>query len=126
MPVDLTIPSPGESITEVVIGSWAKSDGDWVEKDDLLAEIESDKATLELRAPASGRLAIAATPGTEVSVGASVGSIDPDAAKPAGGAAPDWVITRPAGGASLALDPAPALAPTSTPPSGPSAPSRSA
>lgn len=88
MPVDLTIPSPGESITEVVIGSWAKSDGDWVEKDDLLAEIESDKATLELRAPASGRLAIAATPGTEVSVGASVGSIDPDAAKPAGGAAP--------------------------------------
>ena len=73
MPVDLTIPSPGESITEVVIGSWAKSDGDWVEKDDLLAEIESDKATLELRAPASGRLAIAATPGTEVSVGASVG-----------------------------------------------------
>ena len=88
MPVDLPIPSPGESITEVVIGSWAKSDGDWVEKDDLLAEIESDKATLELRAPASGRLAIAATPGTEVSVGASVGSIDPDAAKPAGGAAP--------------------------------------
>ena len=88
MPVDLTIPSPGESITEVVIGSWAKSDGDWVEKDDLLAEIESDKATLELRAPASGRLAIAAAPGTEVSVGASVGSIDPDAAKPAGSAAP--------------------------------------
>ncbi len=85
MPVDLTIPSPGESITEVVIGSWAKTDGDWVEKDDLLAEIESDKATLELRAPATGRLAIAAAPGTEVSVGASVGSIDPDAPKPAGG-----------------------------------------
>ncbi|MGA0173038.1 MAG: biotin/lipoyl-containing protein, partial [Phycisphaerales bacterium] len=87
MPVDLTIPSPGESITEVVIGSWAKSDGDWVEKDDLLAEIESDKATLELRAPAAGRLAIGAAPGTEVSVGTSVGSIDPEAAKPAGGGA---------------------------------------
>jgi 2-oxoglutarate dehydrogenase E2 component (dihydrolipoamide succinyltransferase) len=85
MPVDLTIPSPGESITEVVIGSWAKSDGDWVEKDDLLAEIESDKATLELRAPAAGRLAIGVAPGTEVSVGTSVGSIDPEAAKPAGG-----------------------------------------
>jgi 2-oxoglutarate dehydrogenase E2 component (dihydrolipoamide succinyltransferase) len=86
MPVDLTIPSPGESITEVVIGSWAKSDGDWVEKDDLLAEIESDKATLELRAPAAGKLAIGVAPGTEVSVGASVGSIDPEAPKPAGGA----------------------------------------
>jgi 2-oxoglutarate dehydrogenase E2 component (dihydrolipoamide succinyltransferase) len=86
MPVDLTIPSPGESITEVVIGSWAKADGDWVEKDDLLAEIESDKATLELRAPAAGKLAIGVAPGTEVSVGASVGSIDPEAPKPAGGA----------------------------------------
>jgi 2-oxoglutarate dehydrogenase E2 component (dihydrolipoamide succinyltransferase) len=107
MPVDLTIPSPGESITEVVIGSWAKSDGDWVEKDDLLAEIESDKATLELRAPAAGKLAIGVAPGTEVSVGASVGSIDPEAPKPAGGAtaAPSAAASP----APVAAAPAPAV-----------------
>jgi len=86
MSVSLVIPSPGESITEVTIGAWSKADGDWVEQDDLLAEIESDKATLELRAPAAGRLSIAVATGTEVKVGASVGSIDPSAAKPSGAA----------------------------------------
>jgi len=111
MPVDLTIPSPGESITEVTIGSWAKADGDWVEKDELLAEIESDKATLELRAPAEGLLSIAAAAGDEVTVGASVGSIDPDAPKPAGGA-PE---TNGASPAAAAASPAPVQTPSQTP-----------
>jgi len=53
MAVDITIPSPGESITEVSLSGWLKDDGAYVEKDELLAEIESDKATLELRAPAA-------------------------------------------------------------------------
>lgn len=88
MSVDLLIPSPGESIAEVRIGQWTKSDGEWVEKDDLLAEIESDKATLELRAPAAGVLSIAAASGADVKVGASVGSIDTSAARPASGASP--------------------------------------
>jgi 2-oxoglutarate dehydrogenase E2 component (dihydrolipoamide succinyltransferase) len=109
MPVELTIPSPGESITEVTIGSWAKADGDWVEKDELLAEIESDKATLELRSPASGLLSIAASVGEEVAVGTSVGSIDPDAAKPAG------VVAEPNGATTPASAPAPEAAPTPTP-----------
>ena len=111
MPVDLTIPSPGESITEVTIGSWAKADGDWVEKDELLAEIESDKATLELRAPAEGLLSIAAAAGDEVTVGASVGSIDPDAPKPAGGA-PE---TNGASPAAAAASPAPVQTPSEAP-----------
>ena len=113
MPVELTIPSPGEAITEVTVGAWTKSDGDWVEKDDLLAEIESDKATLELRAPATGKLSISVSTGTEVSVGASVGSIDPDAAKPAASAAPASVAA-PAAAVPASTPPPAAASTTST------------
>ena len=79
MTVDITIPSPGESINEVVIGPWHKSAGEWVQKDDIIVEIESDKVTLELTAPESGLLQIAATEGAEMTVGDVIGSIDPDA-----------------------------------------------
>ena len=85
MAVDITIPSPGESISEVSLSGWLKDDGTYVEKDDLLAEIESDKATLELRAPAAGTLRIATKKGDGIKVGAVVASIDTSAAKPAGG-----------------------------------------
>ncbi|MFM7052454.1 MAG: 2-oxoglutarate dehydrogenase complex dihydrolipoyllysine-residue succinyltransferase [Planctomycetota bacterium] len=84
MAVDFTIPSPGESITEVSLSGWLKDDGTYVEKDDLLAEIESDKATLELRAPAAGTLKIATKKGDGIKVGAVVASIDTAGAKPAG------------------------------------------
>lgn len=84
MPVAITIPSPGESINEVVLGTWHKSDGDWVQKDEPLVEIESDKATLDLPSPESGVLHIKAQPGDELKVGATIGSIDANAAKPAG------------------------------------------
>jgi 2-oxoglutarate dehydrogenase E2 component (dihydrolipoamide succinyltransferase) len=75
MAVDITIPSPGESISEVSLSGWLKDDGTYVEKDDLLAEIESDKATLELRAPAAGTLKIATKKGDGIKVGAVVASI---------------------------------------------------
>ncbi len=88
MAVDITIPSPGESITEVSLSGWLKDSGTYVEKDELLAEIESDKATLELRAPAAGTLQIATQKGDGIKVGAVVASIDTSAAKPAGTAAP--------------------------------------
>jgi 2-oxoglutarate dehydrogenase E2 component (dihydrolipoamide succinyltransferase) len=88
MAVDITIPSPGESITEVSLSGWLKDSGTYVEKDELLAEIESDKATLELRAPAAGTLQIATQKGDGIKVGAVVASIDTSAAKPAGAAAP--------------------------------------
>ena len=86
MAVDITIPSPGESITEVSLSGWLKDDGTYVEKDDLLAEIESDKATLELRAPAAGTLKISTSKGDGIKVGSVVASIDTSAAKPAGAA----------------------------------------
>ena len=83
MAVDITIPSPGESITEVSLSGWLLADGTYVEKDDLLAEIESDKATLELRAPAAGMLKISTAKGDAIKVGAVVASIDTSTAKPA-------------------------------------------
>ena len=76
MAVDITIPSPGESITEVSLSGWLKDDGSYVEKDELLAEIESDKATLELRAPASGTLMIVTKKGDGIKVGAVVDRCD--------------------------------------------------
>ena len=84
--VDVIVPSPGESISEVRLGAWRRGDGDWVEKDELLNEIESDKATLELLAPASGLLKIKADSGTDQKVKAVVAAIDESAAKPAGAA----------------------------------------
>ena len=84
MAVEITIPSPGESISEVTLGPWHKSDGDWVDKDETLVEIESDKVTLEVPAPESGQLKITAREGDEMNVGEVIGSIDPDAAKPEG------------------------------------------
>jgi len=83
MPIDVTIPSPGESISEVTLGTWSKRDGAWVEKDDPLNEIESDKATLDLLAPGAGVLKVMAKPGSVQKVGAVVASIDDKAAKPA-------------------------------------------
>ena len=83
MPVDITIPSPGESITEVTIGTWHKNTGEWVEKDEVLLEIESDKATLEVPSPESGLLQTVGSPGEEMAVGAVVATIDPSAERPA-------------------------------------------
>ncbi|MEY4786826.1 MAG: hypothetical protein RL692_720 [Planctomycetota bacterium] len=84
--VEVVVPSPGESITEVTLGTWRKSDGDWVEKDELLNEIDSDKATLELLSPASGAIRLVVKSGTEQKVGTLVAKIDEAAARPAGAA----------------------------------------
>lgn len=85
---EVVIPSPGESISEVTLGPWQRRDGEWVEKDDLLCEIESDKATLELLAPSAGAFKSSAKGGSTQKVGAVVALIDPKAAKPASAAAP--------------------------------------
>ena len=80
MPViEMKVPSPGESITEVQIARWIKKDGDYVEKDEELCEIDSDKATLTLNAEASGALKILAKEGETIAVGTVVCSIDTDA-----------------------------------------------
>ncbi len=74
--VELKVPSPGESITEVVIARWVKNTGDVVEKDDVLAEIDSDKATLTLNAEEAGKIEVLAAEGDTVKVGQVVVKID--------------------------------------------------
>ena len=83
----MKVPSPGESIKEVEIATWLVKDGDYVEKDQAIAEVDSDKATLELPAEASGIITLKAEEGDAVAVGAVVCLIDTGAAKPDGGAA---------------------------------------
>ncbi|WP_460220104.1 2-oxoglutarate dehydrogenase complex dihydrolipoyllysine-residue succinyltransferase [Psychroserpens sp. MEBiC05023] len=85
MILEMKVPSPGESITEVEIAEWLVSDGDYVEKDQAIAEVDSDKATLELPAEASGTITLKAEEGDAVEVGAVVCLIDTSAAKPEGG-----------------------------------------
>ena len=88
MILEMKVPSPGESITEVEIAEWLVEDGDYVEKDQAIAEVDSDKATLELPAEASGTITLKAEEGDAVEVGAVVCLIDTSAAKPEGGDAP--------------------------------------
>ena len=88
MILEMKVPSPGESITEVEIATWLVQDGDYVEKDQAIAEVDSDKATLELPAEASGIITLKAEEGDAVAVGQVVCLIDTSAAKPEGGAAP--------------------------------------
>ncbi|MBE7648176.1 2-oxoglutarate dehydrogenase complex dihydrolipoyllysine-residue succinyltransferase [Tenacibaculum finnmarkense genomovar ulcerans] len=85
MILEMKVPSPGESITEVEIATWLVEDGDYVEKDQPIAEVDSDKATLELPAEESGIITLKAEEGDAVEVGAVVCLIDMSAAKPAGG-----------------------------------------
>ena len=87
----MKVPSPGESITEVEIADWLVQDGDYVEKDQTIAEVDSDKATLELPAEASGTITLQAEVGDAVAVGAVVCLIDTAAERPAGDAAPATV-----------------------------------
>ncbi|MFT5791790.1 MAG: 2-oxoglutarate dehydrogenase E2 component (dihydrolipoamide succinyltransferase), partial [Saprospiraceae bacterium] len=84
MILEMKVPSPGESITEVEIASWLVEDGDYVEKDQAIAEVDSDKATLELPAEESGIITFKAEEGDAVAVGAVVCLIDMDAKKPEG------------------------------------------
>ncbi len=84
MILEMKVPSPGESITEVEIAEWLVEDGDYVEKDQAIAEVDSDKATLELPAEKSGIITLKAEVGDAVEVGAVVCLIDTSAAKPEG------------------------------------------
>ena len=82
MILEMKVPSPGESITEVEIATWLVQDGDYVEKDQAIAEVDSDKATLELPAEASGIITLKAAEGDAVAVGEVVCLIDTSAAAP--------------------------------------------
>ncbi len=84
--LEMKVPSPGESISEVEIAQWLVSDGDYVEKDQTIAEVDSDKATLELPAEESGIITLKAAEGDVVKVGQVVCLIDTSAARPEGSA----------------------------------------
>ena len=75
--LEIKVPSPGESISEVEISSWLVADGDYVEKDQIIAEIDSDKATLELPAEISGTIRIKANEGESVKIEQVVCLIEP-------------------------------------------------
>ncbi len=113
MPIlEMKVPSPGESISEVEIATWLVSDGDYVEKDQAIAEVDSDKATLELPAEAAGVITLKAEEGDAVAVGDVCCLIDTDAERPAGAATP---APKPEAA------PAPAAAPTPAPAPAPAA-----
>ncbi len=84
MILEMKVPSPGESITEVEIAEWLVEDGDYVEKDQAIAELDSDKATLELPAEESGIITLKAEVGDAVAVGEVVCLIDTEGKKPGG------------------------------------------
>jgi len=94
MILEMKVPSPGESITEVEIAQWLVEDGDYVEKDQPIAEVDSDKATLELPAEESGIITFKAEEGDAVEVGAVVCLIDMSAEKPQGSSAEKAVAKK--------------------------------
>ena len=113
MPIlEMKVPSPGESISEVEIATWLVSDGDYVEKDQAIAEVDSDKATLELPAEAAGVITLKAEEGDAVAVGDVCCLIDTDAERPAGAAAP---APKPEAAPASAAAPTPAPAPAPAP-----------
>ena len=111
--LEMKVPSPGESISEVEIATWLVADGDYVEKDQAIAEVDSDKATLELPAEESGIITLKAAEGDVVKVGQVVCLIDTSAVRPADAPAP-----------VAAAVPAPEVkaAPAPTAPTAPAAP----
>jgi 2-oxoglutarate dehydrogenase E2 component (dihydrolipoamide succinyltransferase) len=88
MAIEIKVPTVGESISEVTIAKWLKKDGDYVQQDEVICEMESEKATFELNAEKAGILKIAAPEGATLKVGDVACTIDTDAAAPAGNAAP--------------------------------------
>ncbi|TWW01967.1 2-oxoglutarate dehydrogenase complex dihydrolipoyllysine-residue succinyltransferase [Chitinophaga pinensis] len=105
MAIEIKVPTVGESISEVTIAKWLKKDGDYVQQDEVICEMESEKATFELNAEKAGVLKILAPEGATLKVGDIACSIDTDAAAPAGGSAP---APAAAPAAPVAETPAPA------------------
>jgi len=84
MSIEIKVPTVGESITEVTLAKWIKKDGDWVERDEVIAELESEKATFEINAEQAGVLKLIAKEDDTLKIGDVVCTIDTDATRPAG------------------------------------------
>jgi len=110
--LEMKVPSPGESISEVEIAAWLVADGDYVSKDQAIAEVDSDKATLELPAEESGVITLLASVGDVVKVGQVVCIINTDAVKPEGIVASKNIVNAPNAAATPKLTPNPDPIPT--------------
>ena len=88
MATDIVIPDIGESVTTGVVSTWLKADGEYVDRDEIVLELDTDKVTMEITAPAAGVLKRMAAEGDEVEVGAVIGTVDESAEKPAAASAP--------------------------------------
>src|SRR5882757_8258510 len=104
--IEIKVPTVGESINEVTLLKWTKKDGDYVERDEVIAELESEKATFEVNAEQAGVLKTVAKEGDTLEIGSVLANIDEAAAKPAGEAK----------AAPAAAQPAPAAAPAEAAP----------
>src|SRR5205085_12099526 len=80
--IDIKVPTVGESISEVTLLKWTKKEGDYVERDEVIAELESEKATFEVNAEKAGTLKLGAKEGDTLKIGDVLASIDETAAKP--------------------------------------------
>ncbi|HEX3768436.1 MAG TPA: biotin/lipoyl-containing protein, partial [Puia sp.] len=85
--IDIKVPAVGESISEVTLVKWLKQDGEYVDRDEVIAELESEKATFEVNAEKAGLLKTLAKEGDTIKIGDVLASIDESAAKPASKAA---------------------------------------
>jgi 2-oxoglutarate dehydrogenase E2 component (dihydrolipoamide succinyltransferase) len=115
MATEIVIPNVGESVTSGIISAWTVEDGAYVERDQTVLELETDKVTMEVPAPAAGIVKHGASEGDEVDVGAVVGSIDETAEKPAGGTGGGEAAPAASAPAPSAPAPAPTPAPAAAP-----------
>jgi 2-oxoglutarate dehydrogenase E2 component (dihydrolipoamide succinyltransferase) len=110
--ISIKVPTVGESITEVTLLKWTKPEGAWVDRDEVIAELESEKATFEVNAEQAGTLHHKATEGDSILIGAILADIDDKATKPAG----EVAKPAPAATPTTSSTPAAAMAPMSTAP----------
>src|SRR6187431_23715 len=87
--IDIKVPTVGESISEVTLLKWTKKDGDYVERDEVIAELESEKATFEINAEKAGLVKQVAKEGDTLAIGDLVGTIDTDAQQPVTAGVPE-------------------------------------
>ena len=95
MAIDIKVPTVGESISEVTLLKWTKKSGEYVERDEVIAELESEKATFEVNAEKAGILTTNAAEGDTINIGDTIGSIDETAEKPAAAEKPAEVLPQP-------------------------------
>ena len=103
--IEIKVPTVGESINEVTLLKWTKKDGEWVERDEVIAELESEKATFEVNAEKAGILTTIGKEGDTLNIGDVLANIDETAAKPEGAPA---TSVAPTSAASAATPAAPA------------------